>query len=49
MTTHVERFIQQLDDSTGPSYDGRTELIDIGSDAVPPSSTGCLPSAAAVS
>ncbi|MFI5726891.1 HEAT repeat domain-containing protein [Streptomyces cyaneofuscatus] len=35
MTTHVERLIQQLDDSTGPSYDARAELIDIGSDAIP--------------
>ncbi|MFD0353939.1 HEAT repeat domain-containing protein [Streptomyces sp. NPDC127110] len=35
MTTHIERLIQQLDDSTGPSYDARAELIDIGSDAIP--------------
>lgn len=35
MTTYIERLIQQLDDSTGPSYDARAELIDIGSDAVP--------------
>ncbi|KES04062.1 hypothetical protein BU52_26810 [Streptomyces toyocaensis] len=35
MTTHIERLIQQLDDSTGPSYDARAELIGIGSDAVP--------------
>ncbi|MGW3402605.1 HEAT repeat domain-containing protein [Streptomyces zhihengii] len=35
MTNHIERLIQQLDDSTGPSYDARAELIDIGSDAIP--------------
>ncbi|MFJ7015437.1 HEAT repeat domain-containing protein [Streptomyces albogriseolus] len=35
MTTHIERLIQQLDDSTGPSYDARAELIYIGSDAIP--------------
>ncbi|OKK11524.1 HEAT repeat domain-containing protein [Streptomyces sp. CB02400] len=35
MTTHIERLIQQLDDSTGPSYDARAELIDIGSEAIP--------------
>ncbi|WP_406356205.1 hypothetical protein OHB56_27360 [Streptomyces sp. NBC_01635] len=35
MTTHIERLIQQLDDSTGPSYDARAELIGIGSDAIP--------------
>jgi hypothetical protein len=35
MTAHIERLIQQLDDSTGPSYDARAELIDIGSDAIP--------------
>ncbi|MFF8976877.1 HEAT repeat domain-containing protein [Streptomyces cellulosae] len=35
MTTHIERLIQQLDDSTGPSYDARAELILIGSDAIP--------------
>ncbi len=35
MTTHTERLIQQLDDSTGPSYDARAELIGIGSDAIP--------------
>ncbi|WP_340376411.1 HEAT repeat domain-containing protein [Streptomyces sp. SS7] len=35
MTDHIERLIQQLDDSTGPSYDARAELIGIGSDAIP--------------
>ncbi|MDT6986718.1 HEAT repeat domain-containing protein [Streptomyces lusitanus] len=35
MTTHTERLIRQLDDSSGPSYDARAELIGIGSDAVP--------------
>ncbi|OEJ21397.1 hypothetical protein AS594_38110 [Streptomyces agglomeratus] len=35
MITYIERLIQQLDDSTGPSYDARAELIDIGSDAIP--------------
>ncbi|WP_257140438.1 hypothetical protein [Streptomyces sp. or3] len=35
MTTRIERLIQQLDDSTGPSYDARAELICIGSDAIP--------------
>ncbi|MFJ5077673.1 HEAT repeat domain-containing protein [Streptomyces sp. NPDC088553] len=35
MTPHIERLIQQLDDSTGPSYDARAELIYIGSDAIP--------------
>ncbi|MFF3729570.1 HEAT repeat domain-containing protein [Streptomyces sp. NPDC002476] len=35
MTTHIERLIQQLDDSTGPSYDARAELIGIGSNAIP--------------
>ncbi|MEV6332064.1 HEAT repeat domain-containing protein [Streptomyces sp. NPDC051909] len=35
MTTHIERLIQQLDDSTGPSYDARAELIGIGYAAVP--------------
>ncbi|WP_053914492.1 HEAT repeat domain-containing protein [Streptomyces sp. SCSIO 75703] len=35
MTAHIERLIQRLDDSTGPSYDARAELIDIGSDAIP--------------
>jgi hypothetical protein len=35
MTTRVERLFQQLDDSTGPSYDARAELIGIGSAAVP--------------
>ncbi|MEU2127253.1 HEAT repeat domain-containing protein [Streptomyces sp. NPDC018352] len=35
MTTHIARLIQQLDDSTGPSYDARAELIYIGSDAIP--------------
>lgn len=35
MTTHIERLIQQLDDSTGPSYDARAELIGIGPDAIP--------------
>ncbi|KAF0651527.1 MULTISPECIES: HEAT repeat domain-containing protein [Streptomyces] len=35
MTAHIERLIQQLDDSTGPSYDARAELIGIGSDAIP--------------
>ncbi|MFI7287492.1 HEAT repeat domain-containing protein [Streptomyces anulatus] len=35
MTAHIERIVQQLDDSTGPSYDARAELIGIGSDAIP--------------
>ncbi|MFJ7044785.1 HEAT repeat domain-containing protein [Streptomyces sp. NPDC101112] len=35
MTTHVERLVQQLDDATGPSYDARAELIDMGADALP--------------
>ncbi|APE23675.1 MULTISPECIES: HEAT repeat domain-containing protein [Streptomyces] len=35
MSAHIERLIQQLDDSTGPSYDARAELIGIGSDAIP--------------
>lgn len=35
MTTRIKRLIQQLDDSTGPSYDARAELIDIGSNAIP--------------
>ncbi|MFE8007426.1 HEAT repeat domain-containing protein [Streptomyces sp. NPDC057418] len=35
MTTRIERLIQQLDDSTGPSYDARAELIDIGSNTIP--------------
>ncbi|OEJ22828.1 hypothetical protein AR457_36875 [Streptomyces agglomeratus] len=35
MITYIERLIRQLDDSTGPSYDARAELIDIGSDAIP--------------
>jgi hypothetical protein len=35
MTPHTERLIRQLDDSTGPSYDARAELIGIGSDAIP--------------
>ncbi|WP_435614628.1 hypothetical protein [Streptomyces coelicoflavus] len=35
MTAHIERLVQQLDDSTGPSYDARAELIGIGSDAIP--------------
>ena len=35
MTTHIERLMQQLDDSTGPSYDARAELIGIGPDAIP--------------
>lgn len=43
MTTHTERLIQQLDDSTGPSYDARAELIGIGSDAIP-AVIDCLPS-----
>ncbi|MFM9447292.1 hypothetical protein [Streptomyces acidiscabies] len=49
MTTHIDRLIQQLDDSTGPSCDARAELIYIGSVAIPPSSTDCPPSAASVS
>ncbi|WP_228472993.1 hypothetical protein [Streptomyces cyaneochromogenes] len=32
MTTHIERLVQQLDDATGPSYDARAELIDMGAD-----------------
>lgn len=35
MTAHIERLIQQLDDSTGPSYDAGAELIGIGTDAIP--------------
>ncbi|MFJ6779694.1 HEAT repeat domain-containing protein [Streptomyces yangpuensis] len=35
MTTHIERLIQQLDDSTGPSYDARAELICLGPAALP--------------
>lgn len=35
LTTRIERLVQQLDDSTGPSYDARAELIDTGSDAIP--------------
>ncbi|MEW2078647.1 HEAT repeat domain-containing protein [Streptomyces sp. NPDC013433] len=35
MTARIERLIRQLDDSTGPSYDARAELIGIGSDAIP--------------
>ncbi|MGW0856033.1 HEAT repeat domain-containing protein [Streptomyces sp. NPDC002690] len=35
MTAHIEKLIQQLDDSTGPSYDARAELIGVGSDAIP--------------
>ncbi|MET8060060.1 hypothetical protein [Streptomyces microflavus] len=35
MTTHIERLIRQLDDSSSPSYDTRAELIDIGPDAIP--------------
>ncbi|MFI2376070.1 hypothetical protein ACH5AO_13520 [Streptomyces sp. NPDC018964] len=35
MTTHIERIVQRLDDSTDPSYDARAELIGIGPDAVP--------------
>lgn len=35
MTTRIKRLVQQLDDSTGPSYDARAELIGIGSDAFP--------------
>ncbi|MFE7619217.1 hypothetical protein [Streptomyces sp. NPDC057496] len=35
MTSHIETLFQQLDDSTGPSYDARAELIGIGSDAIP--------------
>ncbi|MFD6326259.1 CPCC family cysteine-rich protein [Streptomyces sp. NPDC058442] len=35
MTTHIERPVQRLDDSTGPSYDARAEPIRIGSDAIP--------------
>lgn len=35
MTSPIERLIQQLDDSTGPSYDARAELIGIGSAAIP--------------
>lgn len=35
MTTHIERLVQQLDDSAAPSYDARAELIGIGSDAIP--------------
>lgn len=27
MTTHIERLIHQLDDSTGPSYDARVEPV----------------------
>ncbi|MER5204535.1 HEAT repeat domain-containing protein [Streptomyces sp. NPDC002825] len=35
MTTPIEGLVKQLDDSTGPSYDARAELIRIGSDAIP--------------
>jgi hypothetical protein len=35
MTTHIERLLQQLDDSSGPSYYARAELIGIGSAAIP--------------
>ncbi|MCL6734947.1 HEAT repeat domain-containing protein [Streptomyces neyagawaensis] len=35
MTTHIERLVQQLDDATGPSYDARAELIEMGADALP--------------
>ncbi|UUU24240.1 HEAT repeat domain-containing protein [Streptomyces sp. DSM 40750] len=35
MTSHVERLVQRLDHSAGPSYDARAELIYIGSDAIP--------------
>ncbi|MEU2877474.1 HEAT repeat domain-containing protein [Streptomyces sp. NPDC007070] len=35
MTTRLKRLVQQLDDSSGPSYDARAELIGIGSEAVP--------------
>ncbi|KND30203.1 HEAT repeat domain-containing protein [Streptomyces acidiscabies] len=35
MTTCIESLVRQLDDSTGPSYDARAELIGIGADAVP--------------
>ncbi|MFD3681063.1 hypothetical protein [Streptomyces sp. NPDC058613] len=43
MTTHIERLVQQLDDSTGPSYDARAELIGIGLEAIPATVDG-LPS-----
>ncbi|MEU6671642.1 HEAT repeat domain-containing protein [Streptomyces sp. NPDC046727] len=35
MTSEIERLVQQLDDSSGPSYDARAELIHRGSAAVP--------------
>ncbi|MGW5235589.1 HEAT repeat domain-containing protein [Streptomyces nodosus] len=35
MTSRIERLVQQLDDSSGPSYDARAELIGMGSDAIP--------------
>lgn len=35
MTTRIERLTQQLDDSTGPSYNAHAELIGVGSDAIP--------------
>ncbi|MGV9230718.1 HEAT repeat domain-containing protein [Streptomyces nigra] len=43
MSTHIDRLIRQLDDASGPSYDARTELIDIGPDAIP-ALIGGLPS-----
>ncbi|WP_418958895.1 HEAT repeat domain-containing protein [Streptomyces tritici] len=35
MTPRTEELVQQLDDSTGPSYDARAALIGIGADAIP--------------
>lgn len=49
MTSHIETLVQQLDGKAEESYDARAELIWIGADAYPPSSTACLPSAASVS
>lgn len=49
MTSPVQALVQQLDGEASESYDARAELIWIGSDAIPPSSTGCRPSATSVS
>ncbi|MGV9569816.1 hypothetical protein ACWDRX_09450, partial [Streptomyces nigra] len=34
--------LPQLDDASGPSYDARAELIDIGPDAIPALTVGIL-------
>ncbi len=49
MTSHIETLVQQLDGKADKSYDARAELIWIGADAIPQSSTACLPSAASAS